>query len=108
MVRILGEELDLDAVRGQISRSPPIPFLSDDISSNLEPLAPLLNPLVCTSGNCDIDSQLVCVSPLSFPSVGCKPFPVSTGKWYYEVTLKTVGCVQIGWADTGNSEWGRG
>jgi hypothetical protein len=32
-------------------------------------------------------------------SVGCRNFSAVSGKWYYEVTLQTAGCVQIGWVD---------
>ena len=39
----------------------------------------------------------------SFESVRCT-FPVSSGCWYYEVTVVTSGVMQIGWA-TKNSRF---
>jgi hypothetical protein len=35
----------------------------------------------------------------NFPSVGCKNFPISEGKYYFEVTV-VEGKTQIGWADS--------
>jgi len=63
---------------------------------------PLFNPLSPVSGSCDIRDDLHCIcNPLlgNFPSVGCRGFGASSGKWYYEVTLLTAGCIQLGWAD---------
>jgi hypothetical protein len=58
-----------------------------------------------------VDGNLICVGPNGFPSVGCRGFAVSEGKWYYECTLLSAGCIQVGWADcsfTGNSDQGQG
>ncbi|GMH85202.1 hypothetical protein TrST_g10915 [Triparma strigata] len=46
-----------------------------------------------------------------FASVGTSTFLMTSGKWYYECTLLTSGCMQIGWADStysGNSDRGDG
>ncbi|OQS07914.1 HECT E3 ubiquitin ligase [Thraustotheca clavata] len=46
-----------------------------------------------------------------FASVGAPDCIVYSGRWYYEATLLTSGCIQIGWADTaftGASERGTG
>ena len=70
--------------------------------------------LSCVCGSASIDSEsLSCGGPSSsgFPSVGCRGFAVSSGKWYFEVHLETSGCIQIGWADvsfTGNADAGEG
>ena len=66
--------------------------------------------LQIVSGECIVtQSDLVCsglafADPNScalpaFPSVGCKNYPVSKGKWYFEVTV-TSGGAQVGWADS--------
>jgi len=34
----------------------------------------------------------------AFTSVGAQNLAVSSGKWYYELTLLTSGCMQVGWA----------
>ncbi len=75
---------------------------------------PYFNPLASVSGSCDIQSDLNCTCQPAhgnFPSVGCRGYGVSCGKWYYEVTLKTAGCVQVGWADSaykGSASAGQG
>ena len=70
------------------------------------------NPLSCVSGNCEIRPNLTCtISEGGFPSVGCRGYPAFSGKWYYEVTLYTAGCIQLGWADTafeGGADFGHG
>ena len=58
-----------------------------------------LNPLSFVSGRASILSDLTCVGDDGFPSIGCRGYGVSSGKWYFEVTLVTSGCVQIGWVD---------
>lgn len=59
------------------------------------------NPLESVSGIATITTDLICsVTDDGFPSVGCRGFPVSSGKWYYEMTLLSSGCIQIGWADS--------
>lgn len=73
----------------------------------------LVNPLVCISGSCDVKSDLSCATNISggFPSVGCRGYSVTKGKWYFEVLLQTAGCVQIGWVDSayeGGFDQGRG
>lgn len=69
-------------------------------------------PLTAVSGYAHISSDLVCtVVENGFPSVGCRGYGVSSGKWYFEVTMLSAGCVQIGWVDsayTGDSEGGLG
>ena len=69
--------------------------------------------LVSISGSATISPDLVCkgVSNSSFPSVGCQGFTASTGSWYYECTVLTAGCCQVGWADSsfeGSAEGGQG
>ena len=74
----------------------------------------LLNPLEVISGNCQWKSDLTCSvsgGNSGFPSVGCRQFSVYSGKWYYELTVLTAGCVQVGWANsafTGKAEHGQG
>jgi hypothetical protein len=34
-----------------------------------------------------------------FASVGSRLLLVTEGQWYYEATLQTAGCIQLGWAD---------
>jgi hypothetical protein len=59
------------------------------------------NPLESVSGLANITPDLLCtVAEDGFPSVGCRGFAVSSGKWYFEVTLHSSGCIQIGWVDT--------
>jgi len=50
-------------------------------------------------------------SATGFPSVGARDLLLRSGQWYYEVTLFTENCMQIGWADasfTGNAADGDG
>lgn len=74
--------------------------------------APAPTYLALVSGTCDISRDLTCFTSVGgFPSVGCRGYAVSSGKWYYEVTLHTAGCVQIGWADCafeGGADAGQG
>ena len=67
--------------------------------------------LVCISGSAMIADDLICQGTAAggFPSLGCRGYGVTQGKWYYEVTLLTAGCIQIGWVDsefTGDSDKG--
>eukprot|EP01031_Cornospumella_fuschlensis_P041352 gene41352-50465_t len=71
------------------------------IEDNSAEVSPVFNPLVIVSGSCDIRSDLTCSTQSGFPSVGCRSHPISSGKWYYELTVHTAGCVQVGWAATG-------
>ena len=71
------------------------------------------NPLTVVSGVASISSDLLCSMPGTngFPSIGCRGFAATTGKWYFEVILHTAGCIQIGWVDSayeGNAEGGEG
>lgn len=46
-----------------------------------------------------------------FPSVAAQGLLLKSGKWYYELTLLTAGCMQVGWATRdflGDSEAGEG
>lgn len=73
-----------------------------------------LNPLIVISGCGQVKPDLTCLcapNGAGFPSIGCRNYPVKAGKWYYELTVLTAGCVQVGWADTsftGNSDMGQG
>jgi hypothetical protein len=70
------------------------------------------NPLGFVSGTCDIKENLICSTSVSgFPSIGCRGFAATEGKWYYELTVITAGCVQVGWVDSafeGGAESGQG
>ncbi|OWZ20853.1 HECT E3 ubiquitin ligase [Phytophthora megakarya] len=60
------------------------------------------NPLRAVSGQACIGEHDLMVEGLvggGFASVGAPDCLVSTGRWYYEATLHTNGCIQIGWAD---------
>ena len=70
------------------------------------------NPLSVIGGTATVSEDL-CVGNGGggFPSVGCRGYHVSSGKWYYEITLETAGCMQFGWADLsyeGGAEHGEG
>jgi hypothetical protein len=69
-------------------------------------------PLELVSGAAVIKKDLTCLTQGGgFPSVGCKNHAVSSGKWYYELTVFTAGCVQVGWATTdytGDADAGQG
>jgi hypothetical protein len=80
---------------------------------NIEKIPPVPNPVVAVSGTANISPDLTCSgsSDESFPSVGCRGFGVSSGKWYYEITLLSSKCIQLGWVDgeyTGDSRNGQG
>ena len=61
----------------------------------------IFNPLVIIAGNADIKENLTCRTMVSgFPSIGCRGYAATSGKWYYELTVLTAGCVQVGWVDT--------
>jgi len=71
------------------------------------------NPLKRVSGEALIGEDLLVegVSAGGFASVGCRGCLLSKGKWYYELQLRTSGCMQVGWADAaylGNAEVGDG
>lgn len=70
------------------------------------------NPLGVISGVATIKEDLsVGGSTGGFPSVGCRGYHVTSGKWYYEVTIETSGCMQFGWADLcyeGGADQGEG
>ncbi|TMW58661.1 hypothetical protein Poli38472_010220 [Pythium oligandrum] len=60
------------------------------------------NPLRAVSGQASIGETDMMVEGLvggGFASVGAPDCLVSSGRWYYEATLHTNGCIQIGWAD---------
>jgi hypothetical protein len=59
------------------------------------------NPLRVVSGAADIkpDLSVEGVANGGFASVGCRGCLVSEGRWYYEATLRTAGCMQLGWCD---------
>ncbi|KAL4132957.1 hypothetical protein PRIC2_003286 [Phytophthora ramorum] len=60
------------------------------------------NPLRAVSGQACIGEHDLMVEGLvggGFASVGAPDCLVSSGRWYYEATLHTNGCIQIGWAD---------
>jgi hypothetical protein len=110
------EDMEHMEAAGDTVRSPGV-VTTSKVSSPLDISLPpaetveILNPLVCVSGTADIDVNLICVCQNGFPSVGCRGFAVSEGKWYYELTLLTAGCIQVGWVDssfTGNSDQGQG
>mmetsp|Transcript_36487 Transcript_36487/g.88057 ORF Transcript_36487/g.88057 Transcript_36487/m.88057 type:complete len:5319 (+) Transcript_36487:189-16145(+) len=59
-------------------------------------------PLRFISGKSIIDANTLEISGLpsgGFSSVGTKGVMLCTGKWYYECTLETAGCLQVGFAD---------
>lgn len=61
-----------------------------------------VTPLRFISGRSIIDPVTLEISGLpngGFSSVGTKGILLTSGKWYYEATLLTAGCLQIGWAD---------
>jgi hypothetical protein len=61
-----------------------------------------VTPLRFISGRSIIDPVTLEISGLpngGFSSVGTKGILLLSGKWYYEATLLTAGCLQIGWAD---------
>ncbi|KDO27055.1 hypothetical protein SPRG_07766 [Saprolegnia parasitica CBS 223.65] len=71
------------------------------------------NPLRHISGQASISDDLLVegMAGGGFASVGAPDCIVFTGRWYYEATLLTSGCIQIGWADaafSGASERGTG
>jgi hypothetical protein len=60
-------------------------------------------PVRCVSGRPDINPHTLEVigSPnVESSSVGTKGVLLMAGKWYYEVEVKTAGCIYIGWADS--------
>lgn len=75
--------------------------IEDKSEESLEEVTSVPNPLIIVSGSCDIRPDLTCSTQSGFPSVGVRSHPVSSGKWYYELTVHTAGCVQVGWAATG-------
>jgi len=87
-----GEELSIND-----GRESPLP---DGASASPRDSTEIYDPLVALAGTYECKPDLTVAGKSGFPSVGCKNFGVSAGKWYYEVTLVTSGCVQIGWADS--------
>ena len=87
---------------------------SESAESIKENIFSIVNPLCILSGSCRIKSDLtvkVDSSGQNFPSIGCRSFMAKSGKWYYETTILTNGCIQIGWADggyRGNADQGQG
>ncbi|CAM9138781.1 unnamed protein product [Choristocarpus tenellus] len=78
-----------------------------------EVAVPSVNPLQAVSGVGEFRKDLTVegVPTGGFASVGCRGCLLSEGKWYYEATLKTAGCMQLGWSDAayqGNAENGDG
>lgn len=69
--------------------------------------------LSTTTGEASITEDFR-VSPLSaggFPSIVAQGIRISCGRFYYEVTLASEGCMQIGWVDAdyvGDSNQGNG
>jgi hypothetical protein len=59
------------------------------------------NPISCVSGSTTLSPDLSFGKGTTsgFPSVGCRGYHVTSGKWYYEVNLTTAGCMQFGWVD---------
>jgi hypothetical protein len=99
-----GEELVIDPDQQET----PTPVVEIASSKSIQ----AKNPLCTISGSSIIKEDLTCTSQdAGFPSVGCRGFGVSTGKWYYELHLNTAGCVQVGWVDSayeGNADNGEG
>ena len=102
--------LDTDPVASE-SAGPPDDFLpANDSEANVEHR---VNPLSTVSGSSEVrDSDLTCTALNGgFPSVGCRGFPVFSGKWYFELKVHTAGCVQVGWVDSaydGGADIGEG
>lgn len=100
-----GEELVADPEQHETT-----PSSENETSSSKTLLSQ--NPLCTISGSSIIKEDLTCTSQdAGFPSVGCRGFGVSSGKWYYELHLHTAGCVQVGWVDgayEGNADNGEG
>jgi hypothetical protein len=85
----------------------------EDGSSQAVVGAAAINPLQVVSGMADISKNLSAegVPAGGFASVGSRGCLLTTGCWYYEATLLTNGCMQLGWADAayrGNAENGDG
>ena len=88
--------------RGPTNRDPNL------VSAPPKEIQPCTDVLQIISGQCIVtQSELLCCgmkyddpeAPPDFPSVGCKKYPVSKGKWYFEVAV-TSGGAQVGWADS--------
>lgn len=60
--------------------------------------------LTVLAGDASIDHHLRCKSlsggSTGFATVGCRGVAITSGKWYYEATLRTGGLMQIGWGDS--------
>ena len=98
------------AVAANTSLKPSPPAIHTDEMGSSDPL---INPLSSVSGGCSVNgTDLVCTAVNGgFPSVGCRGFPVSRGKWYYECKVISAGCVQVGWVDcayVGGADMGQG
>ncbi len=75
--------------------------------------AAIINPLQVISGIAQILPDLCAhgVPRHGFASIGARGCLLTSGKWYYETTVVTAGCMQVGWADAsfqGNAESGDG
>lgn len=87
---------------------------SADVADDSDELVLKPNPLRCVSGQACISEHDMMVEGLvggGFASVGAPDCLVSTGRWYYEATLHSNGCIQIGWADvafSGSADRGDG
>lgn len=71
----------------------------------------LMNPMSTVAGLASISSQLRVTAEANFPSVTCRDYGVTSGKWYYEALLRSDGCMQVGWADNSflpNTDLGQG
>ena len=90
------------------------PTLTSAIASTTdeENINQIVNPLFVISGNAEVKENLTCRATVAgFPSIGCRGYAVNSGKWYYELTVLTAGCVQVGWVDaafTGMADAGQG
>lgn len=99
---------ELEATENTNRESSELTSSNEDISESTKED---FNPLSIVSGHAIIEKDLTCSPEEGFPTVGCSGFAASSGKWYYEVTLLTAGCIQIGWVDNsyqGSSQNGSG
>lgn len=75
-------------------------FDSEHFRSNQDISNTSCLPLSVIGGNAIISENCMCRGSSSgFPTVGCRGYAAKHGKWYYECTVITAGCCQIGWAD---------
>lgn len=91
------EEAKLRAAGGEVSEDSTAEGAPVEVEKTLAP-----NPLRVVSGQACIGEHDMMVEGLlggGFASVGAPDCLVSSGRWYYEATLHTNGCIQIGWTD---------